>query len=242
VDYRDEVQERFPGQPNRSGLDLVPIVTLKLTSNARAQTRVEVFNPEALTLAPLFSMPFARAGMAATVIGHAAYFAGGTEFGRVSPGQSPRNDVYDFTTGEWSTALAMLHPRECPAVTVDRLMVVAGGRQNDRGLTAVEIFDPGARAWKFLPALPRPVAGHSLARLGRWLFLFGGYDSPGRVIAYDLVHRTAEEFNAGLSPATHSTAVTHGDRIYIIGGKPHSEENELDLIQVFALNPDHPPE
>ncbi len=242
VDYREETQARFPGQPSTPGLDLVPIVSLKLTSNARAQAKVEVFDPDTLTIQPLFSMPFARAGMAAAVIGHAAYFAGGTDFSLASPGQSQRNDVYDFTTGEWSSALAMLNPRECPAVSVDRLMVVAGGRQNSRGLRAVEIFDPGERAWKFLPALPRPVAGHSMARLDRWLFLFGGYDTPKRIIAYDLTNRTSVEFNASLSPATHSAAVVHGDRIYIIGGKPDSEENEMDLVQVFALNPDYKPE
>lgn len=235
-DYEVVSTPRIPGQ-RMANENFEPIMETRLRtlSLPRLEPSVEVFDPSNGVVSVLGSMPAPRTGMAAAVLGSSAYFVGGTEMSPTGVIQVGRHDVFDFVSREWSTALEMLNPRECPAVAVDRLMLVAGGRFRDKGLRAVEVFDPADRAWKFLPPLPRAVAGHSLVRLGHHLFLFGGYDTPKRILAYDLVSRSTTEFQASLSPATHSAAVVHGDRIYVIGGKPGSEENETDLIQVFAL-------
>jgi hypothetical protein len=240
-DYQVLSTPRIPGQRmSNEGFEPIMATTLKTTSVPTLESRVEAFDPATGAVSILGSMPQPRAGMAAAVLGHQAHLVGGTEMGRTGFNQVGRHDVFDFVTREWSSALGMLNPRECPAAAVDRLLVIAGGRVKDRGLKAVEIFDPGERAWKFLPPLERAVAGHSLVRFDRYLFLFGGYDSPKKIVAYDLANRTSVTFEASLAPASHSAAVVHGDRIYVIGGKPNSEDNELDLVQVFALNPDRP--
>lgn len=240
-DYRVVSTPRYPGQ-RMANENFEPIMatTLQTTGVPTLEPRIEAFDPRTGAVSVLGSMPQPRAGMAAVVLGDQAHFVGGTEMGRTGFNQVGRHDVFDFVSREWSSALGMLNERACPAVAVDRLLVVAGGRVKDRGLKAVEVFDPRERAWKFLPPLERAVAGHSLVRFDRYLFLFGGYDSPKKIVAYDLANRTSVTFEAGLSPVSHSAAVVHGDRIYVIGGKPNSEDNEVDLVQVFALNPDRP--
>ncbi|HYC73187.1 MAG TPA: kelch repeat-containing protein [Opitutaceae bacterium] len=242
-DYQLVSSPRFPGQ-RMANDSFEPLMgtTLRTTAVPRLEPRIECFDPAIGGVSVLGSMPHPRANMAAVVLGHGAHFVGGTEMGRTGFKQVARHDVFDFVSREWGTALELLNAREGPAAVVDRLLVVAGGRVRDRGLKAVEFFDPDERAWKFLPALDRAAAGHSLARLDRYLFLFGGYDSPKKIVAYDLARRTSRTFEAGLSPVSHSAAVVHGDRLYVIGGKPNSQDNETDLVQVFALNPDHRPE
>lgn len=236
-EFQAESTPRYPGQPTGAAFDPVMITQIRALASARLETRIEVFDPATGTVSVLGSMPVARAGMAAAVLGHAAHFVGGTTMGPAGITQTGRHDVFDFVTREWSTALEMMNPRTAPAVTVDRLLVVAGGRVGDRGLRAVEIFDPDQRAWKFLPPLEHAAAGHALVRFDHHLFLFGGYDTPKRIMAYDLAARTSSVFRAGLSPVSHATAIVHAGRIYVIGGKPNSVDNETDLVQVFAPNP-----
>lgn len=241
-DYQVLRTPRYPGQRvANENFEPIMATTLQTTGVPTLETRIEAFDPATGAVSVLGSMPQPRAGMAAVVLGDQAHFVGGTEMGRTGVNQVGRHDVFDFVARDWRAALEMLNEREGPAVAVDRLVVVAGGRVKDRGLKAVEIFDPRERAWKFLPPLERAVAGHSLVRFDRYLFLFGGYDSPKKIVAYDLANRTSVTFEAGLSPVSHSAAVVHGDRIYVIGGKPNSEDNEVDLVQVFALNPERVP-
>ncbi len=143
--------------------------------------------------------------------------------------------VYSFATGKWRDGLNMPTPRATPSTLVDGpFIVVPGGYNGIRELDVVEAFDPRTDAWIVLPKLCRPVSAHSLVFLGHFLFLFGNYEAPGELVAYDLVTKKSEAFTLQYTPARHTAAVVVNGRVYVIGGKVAKDADALDLIQVFA--------
>ncbi len=145
-------------------------------------------------------------------------------------------EVFDLATGKWSAGVPMPTPRETEAVLVDgRVIVVPGGYDGKAASSAVEVFDPQARLWRFLPPLCRPTSAHSLVFLGDYLFLFGHDALPGELVAYDLKAKTSEAFTLQYRPARNTAAVVHEDKIYVIGGQASSVSDPLNTIQVFAL-------
>jgi len=67
------------------------------------------------------------------------------------------------------------------------------------------------------------------------LFLFGDYDSPERLLAYNLKTRQSETFTLGYTAARHTAAVVADGQIYVIGGRVDRATDPIRAIQVFAL-------
>lgn len=164
-------------------------------------------------------------------------------------GYTNRVIVLDTATGRWSEATPMPEPGQTAAVVVaDSSIVVAGGynpaadtaapigppEPSRRSLAQVSSFNPRDNRWRSQPPLPQPISAHSLAWLGPYLFLFGGQERENELVAYDLRSRTAETYQLGYQPARMTAAVTHEDKVYVIGGSDPIGTAQ-DLVQVFRL-------
>lgn len=219
------------------------------------EAKIEIYDPVEGTVTLAGEMPRPRAKAGTVMIGREAWLIGGVKHrGDRSFSQTNEVEIFDFETGQWRQGPPMPTPREAPAVVVGAFVVVPGGYASRNKIDAVEMYVPREKVWKRLPALKPPVSAHSAAFLGRWIFLFGDYDESDMVLAYELSSRKTTRLRPGFTDSRSSTAVVHGERIYVIGGNASDSGasggrrarggtiytgSERELIQVFALNPNY---
>jgi hypothetical protein len=182
-------------------------------------------------------MPQARAQFACVKYGQKIYVIGG-RIPHPNPSMRACTNtmaVFDLVTGMWSEGVPMPTPRETVGAVVDGgFIVVSGGYDLTKSRDEVEVFNPRANTWRTIAKLCQPSSSHSLVFLDHYLFLFGSYDSPGELIAYDLMAKRSETFTLQYKPARHTAAVVHEGKIYVIGGKVSRVSGALNYIQVFA--------
>lgn len=180
-------------------------------------------------------LPQPRRSFGCVALGGKIYVIGGQREHRGRVAATNTVVVFDVPTQKWSEGPPMHTPRDAAAVAVDGgFIIVPGGYDLAKGaLNVVEVLDPRENAWRELPPLVRRMSAHSLAFLGRHLFLFGDYETPGEILAYDLRSRKSEVFTLGYRAARHAAALAHRGRIYVIGGRETKEAAPLDIIQIF---------
>jgi len=220
------------------------------------ETRVEVFDPAADTVTVLGENSDPRRLAGVVKLGHELWIIGGSRW-RSSGVFTHTNEVliFDLVQHTWKKGPPMPTPRMASgAVLVGQFVLVPGGYATRSKQKAVEMFVPQENVWKRLPELGEAVAGHSAAVLGKWLFLFGDLDDRGRVLAYDLTTRKTNVIKTNFTETRFSTALTVGDRIYVIGGEAfdagfaggqgvlrdnrnfaRADGTERELVQVFEL-------
>lgn len=214
---------------------------------------VEIYDPATneVTVAGKAPNPRAAAGM--VKMGHQVLVVGGVRANKAGTySQTNLAEIYDLNTGTWSDGPAMPTVRAAPAVAVGQFILVPGGYVSGTALKTVEIFVPSEQGWKKLPDLGVGVQSHSAAFLGQWVFLFGDQRETDQMVAYELKTRKTLRLKPGTAHMRYSAAITHGDRIYVVGGAAADSfanngkllfdnrvGGETDLIQVFALNPDY---
>jgi hypothetical protein len=193
-------------------------------------------------------LPWPRYSFATAALGGKIYVMGGRIEG---DDRLPRRmEIYDIASNSWTEGSPMPTPRVTSAAVVSHdMIIVPGGYARPAtsvGVKTVEAYLPGKNQWVSLPDLAQPVSAHSAALLGNSLFLFGNYDPPDTILAYDLVTHASTIFKDGFKPASHTAAVAHDGLIYVIGGIGAGDPNPfrgtdtrlvLDDIQVFAPAP-----
>jgi PKD repeat protein len=152
------------------------------------------YDPATGTWTPLADAPRARDHFAAVVIGDKLYAAGG----RLSGGTGgvfkpviPEVDVYDFTSGTWSTLPSGQNiptPRGgAAAVNFNNRLVVIGGEVQDElvygvntddALAITEEYDPVTQSWDRLPDMNFERHGTQAIVSGPGVHILGG--SPNR--------------------------------------------------------------
>lgn len=218
------------------------------------ETTIEVYDPVTNEVTQRGEMPDPRIDASVAKVGHEVMIIGGSRHRQAGAyAQTNETTFYDPATGAWRPGPPMPTPRESQAVAVGQFVIVPGGHARRNRLKTVEMFVPQEQGWKKLPDLGMPISGHSAAYLGRWIFLFGDYQESDLVLAYELNTRKTIRIKPDFADVRASAAVTHGDRIYVIGGASEnsgqagggrnynmafSRTSERELIQVFALNPD----
>lgn len=220
------------------------------------EKRIEVFDPQTNTVTVLEQQNDDPRRLAAIAkIGNEAWIIGGGRW-RLNGAYTQTNEVaiFDLEQHSWKKGPPMPTPRTTSAVVVGQFVLVPGGYSSRNKQKAVEMFVPQENVWKRLPDLGDAVAGHSAAVLGKWLFLFGDLDDGSRVRAYDLTTRKTTSLKTNFTECRYSTAVTVGDRIYVIGGEAmdtgyaggqgilrenrnfaRADGTERDVVQVFEL-------
>jgi hypothetical protein len=142
-----------------------------------------------------------RAGISAAVLGNKLYLAGGgsTQQGLSNDVASAAVDIFDASTGAWSTA-ALSVARQAPvsAVAAARYVIFAGGdnRQESASYAAAEvrldIFDAATGTWSTdeLPDDAQTLNLRGVGIGGRAYFVSSGSGASGTVAAYDPTART----------------------------------------------------
>ena len=59
-----------------------------------------------------------------------------------------------------------------------KVYLIGGWDERDT-LKSIFCFDPSTELTSFVGHLPRPVEGHSLAQIGEFVFIIGGFDNLG---------------------------------------------------------------
>lgn len=185
-------------------------------------------------------LPDPRSQFGCVVMGDELYVLGGRKPRDQGFSWSNTVPVYSFTKGKWRKGLPMPTPRGATqgAVVSGPFIVVPGGYNGTRALDAVEAYNPRENAWIILPALCRTSSAHATVFMGNYLFLFGNYEAPGELIAYDLRTKKSATFTLQYQPARHGAAVVLDGKIYVIGGRMTKLAEPLDRIQVFAPPPE----
>lgn len=184
-------------------------------------------------------MPDPRSQFGCVVLGDELYVLGGRKPRDQGFSWSNTVPIYSFVTGKWRNGLPMPTPRGATqgAVVPGPFIVVPGGYNGTRARDEVEAYNPRENAWIILPALCRTSSAHATVFMGHYLFLFGNYEAPGELIAYDLRTKKSATFTLQYQPARHGAAVVLDGKIYVIGGRMTKYAEPLDRIQVFAPPP-----
>ncbi|MCV7410945.1 protein kinase [Mycobacterium florentinum] len=157
-----------------------------------------------------------RAAAAAAVVGDRIVVTGG-----VDANGALLNTTEVFDGNAWTLGAPLPTPRQLLAAASDGRLVYAVGGTNGADLATAEAYDPAAKAWTALPALPkaRSELGATVAD-GR-LVALGGVSS-GQVLksvsTFDLTTRTWSGL-PDMATARHGMAVAAVERsVYTVGG------------------------
>ena len=207
-----------------------------LCVHVQSEPAVDIYDLSTGAISHGAPLPTPRSNAAVVLFKGRVYVIGGSLMDRQVLAQTGLVEIYDPATDRWSTGPAMPTARECRAAVVNDRILVPGGYRAHARLACVEFLVPSENAWKQLPDLCERVSACSVASLGSQLFLFGNYDAEKDVVAYDLRAHTSRVFHPGFLPVRHTAAVSHGGRIYVVGGVLSvASVTAFDDIQVFAL-------
>ena len=166
--------------------------------NGGARPWFDEYDPVSGTWTVLPDAPRPRDHFLAVVVGNRLVLAGGRATTQPNPfvGTIPEVDVYDFTTGTWSTAASPLPTERAGtmAVPVGRYAVVVGGESGSQVAAhdEVDAFDAIAERWTTLPPL---VAGRH---------------SGGIAVLDGVVHVASGSGNRGGSPELPTLEILDG--------------------------------
>lgn len=194
--------------------------------------------------------PLKRLEVFGAKLGRSVYIMGGYEEQRVagvmplevSPIPSTKVERYDLDTGKWSFAADLpMHLDHARAVAYRGKLYVTGG--NNFIAIAMPFFweyDPANDAWTQLPLMPQPTAAHASAVVGDKLIVAGGYIFPldtATVQVYDFSTRTWSRGPDLPVVNDHSTGVSLGGYMYVIGGRPNDLTQGMAYQEVFRWKP-----
>jgi hypothetical protein len=151
------------------------------------RTNLWVLRPGAPDWEVLPDLPEGRLGHRMEVVDGQLVLVGGE-------GPSGRVLVFDLRSGEWATGAPIpAAPRDhLGSVVVEGEVWAIGGRSDGGGVQErVDVYDPGADAWRPGPAMPREVSAAVTAMVDGRVHVVGGEDPgflTGRVIAAHLVY------------------------------------------------------
>ncbi|MGH7630984.1 MAG: Kelch repeat-containing protein [Gemmatimonadales bacterium] len=188
-----------------------------------------VYDPADDVWVDLGLLPRPLAGVSAALIGGELIIAGGG----LGNGQLPQTSAWAIPFRDaWfaRSALPVALEDVSTAVIGRRLFAVGGGS------AATLHYALDSARWGPIGELPRrpfPGRGHAAESWDRKWYLFGGLGAEGRT---QIFHPKANQWRVGASlpfRATSSTAVTIGDRIFVVGGR----DGDLAIAQSAVYDP-----
>lgn len=178
------------------------------------------------------SMNQGRAGLALVAVGNALYAIGGRRgTSPCSGGALSSVERYDIDRDEWTFVAPM------PFALSDRAAAVVGGKIYVFGgcsgfftlVADVDVYDPVTDTWSTAPAdLSAPRATfYTVATKGNEIYVIGGWDGVQPGLHTNEVYNPVKDTWRTAPPMptrrAEAGAVSHGGRIYVLGGaQPHS--------------------
>lgn len=153
--------------------------------NGGARPWFDVFDPATQTWTQLPDAPRARDHFLASVVGNRLVVAGGRTTDLPNPFDRtiPEVDVYDFTSGTWSTLTENIPTERAGtmAVPIGRHVVVVGGESNSQVAAhrEVEALDVLHESWTSLPDLIQGRHSGGIATIDGRIFVVSGSGNRG---------------------------------------------------------------
>jgi hypothetical protein len=170
---------------------------------------------------PIAPMPTGRGAAGVAVVGGRIYVMGG-QSGRSTLGVV---ESFDTRTGRWRRHADMPTRRNhlSAAAVGGRVYALGGRKEDDRGLTVFERYDPVRDRWKAMPDAPQPKAGFVMALTPRGLVAAGGEDLRSRtlfagVFAFDTDDGRWRKLPAMKAPRHGYGGVFAANRFWVFGG------------------------
>jgi len=170
--------------------------------------------------------PGASSEGAGIAVGGLFYSIGGRGAGYTA------NWAYDPTTDTWNSSMASLPTGRAglAVAAVGNAIYAIGGRTGTGGpnsagkLDVVERYDIDLDMWQTVATLPAPRSDLAAATIGGKIYVFGGFDAAGNVVAdVDVYNPVTDSWST--APADMPTAragmyaaATKGGTVYVIGG------------------------
>lgn len=206
--------------------------------NLDAEGSVEIIDLATgkVTVGP--TMLHARQQFGSVAVDNQIFVFGGQRDYRGRRAMTTSVQILDLKTGKWSEGPPMPGaPRTGEAVLVDGgFIVVTGGYDGDTPRNEVDAFDVRTRTWKTIAPMCGDRSAHASVFTDHYLFVFGDYEHPEELLAYDLKTKSSEIFTLGYTPSRNTGAVQGDDgRIYVVGGVFDRRTPPMKLIQVFEV-------
>lgn len=189
-----------------------------------------------------YNLSQARTNMATAVVGNKVLFAGG-ETGNISNGVytvSNKVDIYDNSTGTWSSALLSSKRDNITAAVVGNKVLFAGGiGVNGVYSNKVDIYDASTNTWSTL-TMSEPKYSIAAATAGNKVYLAGGTTSnsgslTNRVDIYDALTNSFSYVTLS-SPQMAMTVAQTPNRIMFAGGNVTWGNVGTNIVEVLNLN------
>lgn len=182
----------------------------------------------------------ARSEVGIAASGNKILFAGGAGHSNQTGGYfSSRVDIYDISTGKWSTAElseARSHPY---AAAAGNKILFAGGRKSNLGSgesKVVDIYNVATGTWS-TTTLSVDREGVSIAAIGNKIMIAGGHSSEsGHLNSVDVYDAATDKWEKlQLSEARmDAAAAAAGNKLLVAGGI--SESNFSKTVDIFTLS------
>lgn len=196
------------------------------------------YTVETDTWVSLADMPTARRGLGAAVVGNALYAIGGST-GTTPCGGDPLATVerYDIETDTWSTRAPLPSPRSDLAAVArgGKIYVFGGCLGTFAAITNVDVYDPVTDTWSTSPA-DMPTARSSMygaAAKGNLIYVIGGQNNGVQLTTNEFYTVPADTWTADApmpSGRAEMGVVSHGGRIYTVGGGFQGVSSNLNLV------------
>ena len=196
------------------------------------------YTPDTDTWVSLADMATARRGLGAAIVGNALYAIGGST-GTAPCSGSPLATVerYDIDTDTWSTAAPLPSPRSDLAAVAHggKIYVFGGCLGSVTAINNVDVYDPVTDTWSTAPA-DLPTARSSMygaAAKGNRIYVIGGQDGGVQLTTnefYTVSHDTWSTDEPMPSARAEMGVVSHGGRIYTVGGGLFGISSNLNLV------------
>ncbi len=223
-----------------------------------ALNTLERFDPATATWTTLASMPDARAGTTAAVLGDSIFVFGGRKGSApcagpaVAPGAMTTILRYDIAKNSWSNAgnLAVNRSDATVARVGDRIFVF-GGCSGATTFASVEVFNPHTMTSTLLPVMMTggPRSDASAATHGDLIHVVGGFNGvggPAPALNHLIFNPHTNAFTVGTAMPTHCSGtvnraelemVSHGDDLFAVGGSCPAFGASQANVDMLKLNP-----
>jgi uncharacterized repeat protein (TIGR01451 family) len=198
-----------------------------------ALASVEAYDPASNTWAAAPSMPAARRDIRATVLNNTIYVPGGYT------GSATSNLMFAFNGTSWSQSPGTMNTAVNRAVVVSdpqtSRVLVFGGQAGFSSSSVTQAYTTTGSAWSVLAPLPVALDRAAGARIGRKVYISGGYSGSANtnLYIYNLDTNTWSTGPAAPGPQIEAGGVAAGSRFCMVGGSSALASPEIAVTACY---------